>query len=378
MATAPDGKSVMSFSLHVREGHVAGAWRREMRASLCAACVKDFRRDHDTPRSDITYCTLSVMSKTARPACRTYQVLDPCTLGRPVHLLGRFTDQVRVDLADELQARFNRRYRAAFRVDDVALASESPAIRWLTYDTDLGRVDFAVTRKLLLCFLAYRLGVVAGGAPSSAGSSPPPAGGAPSPAGDEAAPESAQPPVSEERETATEERMAVALGKLFIGRVVDRIETLHDQKKEDGARAERTVQLAANGSTLAAGSAWILRVGISEQARGIDGTMWIRLDERCIGRLLEGLAPARGSTPLQKYLGASASEPLPSRMRIRLTARLIEKEVTVGSVLDLRAGDVLPIRMGPADVLVGDSRLFTARVAEHKGRLCLTSFEDAE
>jgi flagellar motor switch protein FliM len=34
--------------------------------------------------------------------------------------------------------------------------------------------------------------------------------------------------------------------------------------------------------------------------------------------------------------------------------------------------------VGRADVLLDENRLFTAAVAEHKGKLCLTSFEDAE
>jgi flagellar motor switch protein FliM len=34
--------------------------------------------------------------------------------------------------------------------------------------------------------------------------------------------------------------------------------------------------------------------------------------------------------------------------------------------------------VGRADVLLDEARLFTAAVAEHKGKLCLTSFEDAE
>lgn len=171
--------------------------------------------------------------------------------------------------------------------------------------------------------------------------------------------------------------MAIALGRHFAGRVADRIEALHGAS-DAGSSGERSVQLVSSGSAPGTDGAWTLRIAISEEARGIDGMLWIRLDERAFDRLLDGLAPARASTPLQKFLGASASEPFASRLRIQLGVRLVEQEVTVGSVIDLRPGDVLPIRMGPADVLVGDSRLFTARVAEHKGRLCLTSFEDAE
>lgn len=303
------------------------------------------------------------MSKSERPAYRTHQILDPRTLGRPVHLLGRFTDQLRLDLGEELQARFNRRNRAAFRIREVVPDAEPPATRWLAYDTRAGRMDFAITRKLLLCFLDYRLGV----APE----------GTHSPASDGPLNDAEHPAGSDRRETATEERMATALGRHFAGRVAERIEALHGAG-DAGASGERPVQLVSSGSVPAADGAWTLRIGIFEEARGIDGMLWIRLDERAFDHLLDGLAPARASTPLQKFLGVSAGEPFASRLRIQLGVRLVEQEVTVGNVIDLRPGDVLPIRMGPADVLVGDSRLFTARVAEHKGRLCLTSFEDAE
>jgi hypothetical protein len=49
-----------------------------------------------------------------------------------------------------------------------------------------------------------------------------------------------------------------------------------------------------------------------------------------------------------------------------------------GALFDLKVGDVIPVDVGRADVLLDEARLFTAAVAEHKGKLCLTSFEDAE
>jgi len=57
---------------------------------------------------------------------------------------------------------------------------------------------------------------------------------------------------------------------------------------------------------------------------------------------------------------------------------LVTKEVMLGNLFDLRIGDVIPISMHRADVLLDDSRLFTAAVSEHKGKICLTSFEDVE
>jgi flagellar motor switch protein FliM len=41
--------------------------------------------------------------------------------------------------------------------------------------------------------------------------------------------------------------------------------------------------------------------------------------------------------------------------------RLASKEVTLGSLYDLQVGDVIPISLARADVLLEDSRLFTGR-----------------
>ncbi len=49
-----------------------------------------------------------------------------------------------------------------------------------------------------------------------------------------------------------------------------------------------------------------------------------------------------------------------------------------GHAAGLRVGDVIPVTFDSSDVLIGDARLFTAAVTEHKGKLCLTSFADVE
>ena len=72
------------------------------------------------------------------------------------------------------------------------------------------------------------------------------------------------------------------------------------------------------------------------------------------------------------------AEPLVSKLQVKLDGRLVSKEITLGALFELKVGDVIPVSVGRADVLLDDARLFTAAVAEHKGQLCLTSFEDAE
>jgi len=79
-----------------------------------------------------------------------------------------------------------------------------------------------------------------------------------------------------------------------------------------------------------------------------------------------------------RSLSSADQTPLAQRLQVSLNGRLISKEVQLGSLFELQVGDVIPISLHRADVLLEDSRLFTAAVTEHKGKLCLTSFEDAE
>ncbi len=92
---------------------------------------------------------------------------------------------------------------------------------------------------------------------------------------------------------------------------------------------------------------------------------------------MRGLAPKRERTGVESSSRVLA-QPLPARLQLTMNARLIEKPIDLGTLLDLRVGDVIPVTVASTDVLIGDSRLFTASLAEHKGKLCLTCFEDVE
>lgn len=286
----------------------------------------------------------------ARKAARSYQVLDPRTMGRPVHLLGKYTERLRKDLAELFHVRFNRRYRAQFEIGEVAFeaAGVQDARRWLTYSSDAGRMAFAADRNVLLCILAYRYGAPAQSREAGATDH------------------------STELETATEERLAGRLGRQLVGAAADAIEAL----QPDAAEVRTTNEIRS----IAAGldeTAWTLRVKVTERAHGLDGTLWIRFDAAWIERLMRGLTPHRERAGSPMSPGAAA-QPLPARLQLTLHARLIDKPVELGTVLDLRVGDIIPVTLAATDVLIGDARLFTASIAEHKGKLCLTCFEDVE
>lgn len=294
---------------------------------------------------------MDTLALSPRKPSRSYQVLDPRTLGRPVHLLGKYIERLRADLTELMHVWFNRRYRARFEVGALAF-EQGPAAtsdRWLNFRSDAGSIAFSADRSVLLCILAYRYGVPPGEMQVGADI-------------DE----------RNERETATEQRLAARLGHQLVGAAAAAIDHLQSEAKA----ASSTREFTPAPVTLEDG-AWILRVKVTERAHRLEGTLCFRFDEQWIARLMRGLAPKRERTGVESSARVLA-QPLPARLQLTMNARLIEKPIDLGTLLDLRVGDVIPVTVASTDVLIGDSRLFTASLAEHKGKLCLTCFEDVE
>jgi flagellar motor switch protein FliM len=286
---------------------------------------------------------------------RAHTVIDPRTMGRPVHLLGGFAHQLRDDFADFLRARLNRRYKANFQIDAISfLAAPADSQRWLSYGAHDGRIHFAIDRPLLLCLLRYRYGSAMPETGASVDNNI-----------------SSHTPIVDEPETATEERLGTMLGQQLAEILVRRIEAAQREPTETPAAvtfAEAALQNAIEGE-------WLLRLTLSESRYNVSGNLLLKISAAWMNRLLQALAPSRERSR-QKQM--TATKPFPARLQLTLRARMLEKEVSLGTLLDLRLGDVLPISVGDADVLIGDSRLFTASVAEHHGKLCLTSLADVD
>ena len=248
----------------------------------------------------------------------------------------------------------NRRYRARFQVGEVAMSPMEELVqpkRWLTVGCALGRIGVALERKIILSIMAYRYGLA-----DSDG-------------------QAAPPHESEHPETATEERLAAMLGQQFVHLLAARIEAGLDP------HAVQSVEDIAQGHAFNAVSpvtpsrgAWVIRVNLEELAHGIEGMLHFALDDAWMARLLQNIGPARDK-PAEA--AASLTE-FAGRLQLTLAARLLKKDILLGELLDIRVGDVIPVSFGSADVLIDDSRLYSASIVEHKGKLCLTSFEDAE
>jgi flagellar motor switch protein FliM len=278
------------------------------------------------------------------------QVLDPGLLGRPVHLLPRFA----AGLADALGAAMRspgwRRNWAAFRLDSVAFGRlpEAPGLRWLGVSGARGTVAVAFERRLLLALLGSRFGR---------------RGEAALPAQD----------LSGERVTATEERLAVVLTQQMAEVLSARITTAL-AAAVPGTEAQAEALAPATPVPAPARAAWAIKVSLRPAQSDQALEFWMAPDHGLMAAILQGLLPEKGRARAPR----AALEPLSSTLQVRLDGRLVSKEIALASLFELKVGDVIPVSVGRADVLLDDARLFTATVAEHKGKLCLTSFEDAE
>ena len=303
---------------------------------------------------------------------RDFQVLDPCLLGRPVHLLPGFAARLAEALGAAMASPGGRRYWGAFRLESLAFerAPDDRALRWLGVSGPYGVAAVAFERSLLLDLLEGRY---ARRTPGSQG----------------AANAAAQRDPGLERVTATEERLAVTLAQQ-VAYLID------DQVGKGLAAAGVAVPAAAAPQLKKAGASlvpagapgkagWVIGAVLRAQygRRDTDdpslaapeGRVWIAPDHALMAHVLQGLMGERNGMRGNVRM---ARDPLATHLQVKLEGRLVSKEVTLATLFGLKVGDVIPVSVGRADVLLDDSRLFTAAVAEHKGKLCLTSFEDAE
>ena len=281
-----------------------------------------------------------------------YQVLDPSLLGRPVHLLPKFARRFADALGTAMAGPGGRRYWGAWRLAHLAFerAPEEDGLRWLAVSGPLGAAAVAFERNLLLGLLEGRYGRKKG--PASV----------PAPARDPAL----------ERVTSTEERLAATLTAQLVEQLYARV--LEGLAGAGVDEAPASVVLDAPVASAAPGKAgWVIRLQLQPAPGEEASQAWIALDQALMAQVLQGLKEERSSVRTGR-----ASEPLATGLAVKLEGRLASKEMLLETLFALKVGDVIPVSVGRADVLLDESRLFTANVAEHKGKLCLTSFEDAE
>lgn len=291
--------------------------------------------------------------------------LDPRSLGRPVHLLPQVAQRLREALQRLLVQPWNRRYHsrhelhaltlrpldgAGLQAGDVGdLGEVGPAgdgPRWLRTTGPSGLLACRIDRPLVLALMAKRLGLGADTALATADTPP----------------------------TATEDRLLHLLAGQFAGLCVH---WLAQASRPDGD-ATQDLTPASDLPPLQGGAlpafgpdGWELIASLRDGDQ--EATISLALAGAYLLPLLRQLsAQHRPSRP------PAQQQPLDRRLALTVQARLLERELDLGSVLDLRPGALIPIRLTDATVMVEGSALMSAAVAEHQGKLCLTSFQDLE
>ena len=272
-----------------------------------------------------------------------HQVLDPALLGRPVHLLPAFAAAFAGDLAAMLAAPLWRRYWGGFALHGVefARAPEGGTLRWLNFGAAHGSAGVAFERALLVGLLEARYNK------GQARLLRDPEG---------------------ERITATEERLALTLTQQLLDALAMRVRVAASAAGVELPSAP----LASLGAAAPGKNAWALMVTLREPQGERTARCFIAPDPQLMGLILQALQPERPQRTQRQ------PEPLGAHLKLKLEGRLVNHEMTLEALFGLKVGDVIPVTVGRADVLLDEARLFTAAVAEHKGKLCLTSFEDAE
>lgn len=272
-----------------------------------------------------------------------HRVLDPSLLGRPVHLLPAFATAFADDLAAMLAAPLRRRYWGGFALSRVefARAPEDGALRWLNVGDAHGLAAVAFERALLVGLLEARYS--------------------------KGQPRLLRDPDGE-RITATEERLALTLTQQLSEVLAMRLRAAASAAGVELPPAA----LAPLGTAAPARNAWALSITLREPQGGGEARCFIAPDARMMGLILQALQPERPQR------AGRPAESLGANLKVKLEGRLVSHEMTLEALFGLKVGDVIPVTVGRADVLLDEARLFTAAVAEHKGKLCLTSFVDAE
>lgn len=292
---------------------------------------------------------MTMINKTNLPT--SPQVLDPTLLGRPVHLLPQFAAQFAEDAAAALRQPAVRRYWEGFQLQTAGFVSAPDSAhsgRWLGFEGPGGHLAFALERSLLLAVLNQRYGR---------------RGAAPAPAVDPAT----------VRVTATEERLAVVLGQQLASVLARRVDANLARAHNEAAAAPAELAPSRVPPAPPAPGGWTLGITLRQSQGGECGQLWLALDQDMMARVLQGITPERA-----RERAPQASVALGTALQVTLDGRLVSKEITLEALFSLKLGDIIPVTVGRADVLLAESRLFTAVVTEHNGTLCLTSFEDSD
>lgn len=320
-------------------------WRGAFRIPACLNSIHTLRIKYssrgESPHSQPLFNAPVTNSSFASSRTSTPIVLDPCTLGRPFHLLDTFHATLRQRIERYLQQRYNQRrgttltttHSGILMARNNAIAGNN-AISWGGYGSDLGQIGVGIERRLLLTLLAYHYG------------------------------DQLERTALDQlpAETQTEQRFATLTQRALLDEILPLL------APEPPALHPQTLKILTPGAP-------ILRVTVHNAALDLSGSIQFVLDDQWLTSLFASAPPRR----TYKTKPVNDDTPLSASIPITLTVTMLTKELLLEDILRLTPGDVLPIRLpDAAEVHVKGSRLYHAAVAERAGTLCLTSFKFVE
>jgi len=280
---------------------------------------------------------MTTASNSTPAEARSCIALDPCTLGRPFHLLDEFHATLRRRIGAYLQDRYNYRCGACLTVSDSIIVphrtNDDPAV-WHGFGSESDTIGVRIERSLLVLLLAYHYG-----------DRP-----------DRISPDKLPP------ESRTEQRFAMQARRALLGELLPLFAT------DVATFAPRPFDGVVPGSR-------ILSVIVRDELLDVTGRLEFAMDEAWLARLFAAISPQRSP----ERAPTADDELLGARIPVSLNATVMSKELPLGDVLRLECGSVVPIRLPDvAEVDVDGTRIFCAAVVEHGGKICLTALEFVE
>ncbi|QHE91299.1 hypothetical protein PI93_022690 [Pandoraea fibrosis] len=272
------------------------------------------------------------------------RALDPCRLGQPTQLLDPLTERLRSRLDVQLPQHVRHRHAMAWRVTAMSVSANAPDTANVIvqrFRIEGHCIDVALDAGLLRDAFRLRYDADDFVGPPAMHATPP---------------------------AATYERFVTRFARQML-------DALRQAVSPEMAPVPANVETLDPDPRLTPSSLWI-GACIADRAGDTPlGTVTFRLAAEDARRWLTMLGPDASERAAQHTRAACDVATIP----VRLSAHWLDIDLSLGALLDARAGDVLPVRfMQRALVCVDNDPLMSADIIERDAHLCLTHFQTLE
>jgi flagellar motor switch protein FliM len=258
-------------------------------------------------------------------------------LGRPWHKLPKLMNDCFDILDARLSIYFLKKFRVNVSLKNMTFAIEQHYKNTQVFSTQHGNIAFDIDRTLLLNILHDYYGL--------------------SKENSQIAPDLTQ------TVTKTEERLKNKLAQELTLLIINK-----DTFGED-------LEIKNDYSTVINQWSWC----ITFELEGYDhGCFTVLLDHHHIDRMLARLRSSDRETERgPKQLSAAQIERMFYSLPLKLQGRIASLNLTVAQLSNIEAGDIIPISLNdPLPVFIGKEQIFDAVIADDRGKLFLSEFND--